>query len=633
MRSAWRRQAFRLLRPAPLPRAQLSPACRCRIPHPAVKTNPAGRTYEIEVPLKLDGARLGDVPIKITADDKLFIDAKLLRVYLDKVIVPEVLTTALAVAPEQAAQVAGGATVAGKKVPGAESSSILQTASQDKTPEPGQLGQEPPSYLPLNTLKERGIDIRYDPQALELEVLPTVDQRPVSAISLEERHEVESETLERPAYVSAYLNMRLAASYVSQSSAGNTGAQAPALDFDGAVRVGPVVLEGEGAFSTGSPTEFAQNYFQTYVLYRRGTRLVYDLPEEAIRFRAGDITPEYAGFQTSSDLLGISAEKSYAQLQPGKSIRPTGAHSFRIERLSNVDIIVDEALFRRIRLAPGNYNLSDLPLRPGANNVKLVIEDDAGARQTLEFTAFSGNELLAPGISEWSVNAGIKSYDQGVASNAANTLGSSNYTVVSKTSKFYGQRDYYFNQPAATGIYRTGIMTALTADANVQADNQVALAGAGFATQTIAGLFKAELAGSEKYNGGPGYAIQLGYGYDKIDWFGPYKTAFHVLGEYRSNDFATVGTFQSVQDYYAYAAAAYSQQLPFDVSAGLSFSYYLLNPSTTLNASDRWEADFTLSKQLWDNVTGSLSAGYGRDQAAPAPLCCVSNQTSAATCL
>jgi outer membrane usher protein len=78
-----------------------------------------------------------------------------------------------------------------------------------------------------------------------------------------------------------------------------------------------------------------------------------------------------------------------------------------------VDILVDNVLMKRIRLGPGNYNLTDLPLNPGANNVKLVIEDDTGQHQTLEFTGFSGQELLSPGISEWSVNAGFKSYDTG----------------------------------------------------------------------------------------------------------------------------------------------------------------------------------------------------------------------------
>lgn len=83
---------------------------------PAVRLNPTGRDYEIEVPLKVDGARLGDVGIKITADEKLFVDAKLLKTYLDKIFLPEVLTAALAVPEEQATQVASSASVVSKKL-------------------------------------------------------------------------------------------------------------------------------------------------------------------------------------------------------------------------------------------------------------------------------------------------------------------------------------------------------------------------------------------------------------------------------------------------------------------------------------------------------------------------------------
>ena len=219
---------------------------------PAARLNPTGRTYEVEVPLTVDGARLGDIAIKITADEKLFVDAKLLKIYLGKIMKEEVLTSVLAVPPEEATQVAGGATVVGKKTAGAPNSSVLQLASQqEKAPEPGQLGQEARSYLSLEVIKQRGVAISYDPLALELQVEPTVDQRPTGHLSLEPHGEPESQVLEQPAYVSAYLNMRMAASYVSQSSSGSTGVEAPSFDFDGAMRIGPVVLESEGTFYTG----------------------------------------------------------------------------------------------------------------------------------------------------------------------------------------------------------------------------------------------------------------------------------------------------------------------------------------------------------------------------------------------
>ena len=94
-----------------------------------VKLNPTKRVFEIEVPVKSDGALLGNVGIKITPADELFVDAKLLKKYLAKVIKPDILTAALAV-PAPATQVAGGTTLVGKKAPGAAASSMIQLASQ-----------------------------------------------------------------------------------------------------------------------------------------------------------------------------------------------------------------------------------------------------------------------------------------------------------------------------------------------------------------------------------------------------------------------------------------------------------------------------------------------------------------------
>ena len=76
----------------------------------------------------------------------------------------------------------------------------MQLVSQQlETKEPGQLGGEKPSYLSVATLKDRGIEMRYDPLNLELEVFPTVDQRPTSTISFEQRTDEQSATVEQPA--------------------------------------------------------------------------------------------------------------------------------------------------------------------------------------------------------------------------------------------------------------------------------------------------------------------------------------------------------------------------------------------------------------------------------------------------
>jgi outer membrane usher protein len=599
---------------------------------PATRINPTGRAIEIEATLKLDGARLGEVPIKISADEKIFVDAMLLKTYLGKIVKTDVLTAALQTSEDPAASVAEAETT--KRPPGAAASSVVQKAAIEKAPEPQPLGQEKPVYVALDLLVARGLAMRYDPNALELQVEPSIEQRRPGDISFARHEEIDSASLQAPAYVSAYVNMRMAASYVSQSSSGSTGVESPSFDFDAAARIGRFVLEGEGTFNSGDAKGFSRNLFNEYAFYRRGTRLVYDMPEDAIRVRAGDVTPDFAGLQTSPDILGLAAGTNYTQLQPGKSIRPTGAQSFRIERPSTVDVIVGNALVRRLKLGPGIYNLSDLPLQGGANDIKLVITDDAGASRTLQFTAFSGYELLAPGMSEWSVSAGVKSLDNGIA-NYADATAPGGYTVVNKSSKrsFYGQRDYYFDQPAATGYYRRGITDAVTAQADIQADNIVTMAGGGLVTQNWFGMVAGELAASESYEGGLGFGVKLAYGYDKFNWFDRYKASFRLAADWRSANFTTVQTYSkngivSPQPYNGSLSASYTQTLPYDVSAGLSFSYYLLLDAQGIDnrPGDRWDVDFSLSRQLWDHVSGSLSVGYGQDSTITNQTCCMYNR-------
>ena len=268
--------------------------------------------------------------------------------------------------------------------------------------------------------------------------------------------------------------------------------------------------------------------------------------------------------------------------------------------------------------------------------MKLVIEDDTGQRQTLEFTGFSGQELLAPGISEWSVNAGVKSYDMGVVEQGLSPAISSpiNTTLVNKNlaNSFYAQRQYFFDQPAVTGFYRTGILDWLTTTSNFQSDTQVVMAGADIAAQTTEGFFTAKLAASGVYGGGTGFALQLGYDYDKFNWFG-YNSSFRIIGEYRTHDFETMGTYTTPLNYSAYAAASYSQHLPWSLTGGLSFSYYFVDHTVGADPGNRWQADATISMPLSDTVSGSVSLGYGEDQTGGTSACCGNSQNGFQTFL
>ena len=138
---------------------------------------------------------------------------------------------------------------------------------------------------------------------------------------------------------------------------------------------------------------------------RRRSRLVYDFADEEIRIQAGDADVYGTGYQSAPDVLGVTVEKSPRKLSPGENIRATGKSSFRIERPSDVEVLVNGAISQKLRLRAGNYNLSDLPLATGANEVQLIITDDTGERRTLAFTTFFDGNLLGEGKHEWSATA------------------------------------------------------------------------------------------------------------------------------------------------------------------------------------------------------------------------------------
>jgi outer membrane usher protein len=253
--------------------------------------------------------------------------------------------------------------------------------------------------------------------------------------------------------IAGYVNLRAGADYSSAPFGEEEAATRARVAFDGAMRWSDIVLESAAVFE-------AEDGFA-----RGATRLVYDMPEEALRFAAGDISPLRADVQGGADLLGLSVEKSYRKLQPGRNIRPTGSRSFRIERPSNVDVLVNGHVVQRLNLRPGDYDLSDLPLAVGANDISLVIEDDVGQRRTLDFTVFSGRALLAPGVSEWAVSAGMASrYD------AAGVPGIAN---------LYSDLAYDASAPVVTGFYERGLTPDLTATVHLQADPGTVMGGPG----------------------------------------------------------------------------------------------------------------------------------------------------------
>jgi outer membrane usher protein len=191
----------------------------------------------------------------------------------------------------------------------------------------------------------------------------------------------------RPARVSAYLNLRTAVDVAYNSM--STTVTAPAATLDGAVRAGGIVAEGEGV---------ASGHRNDPAFRRIGSRLVYDDLNRTMRWTLGDLRFATRSFQGSPSVAGLSVSRLYAALDPQREIRSSGTQSFTLLTPGMVETVVNGRTVERRSFQPGTYTLQDFPLAEGSNNVRLIIQDEAGKQRTVEFNQYSSRSLLEPGI-------------------------------------------------------------------------------------------------------------------------------------------------------------------------------------------------------------------------------------------
>lgn len=533
----------------------------------STKLNPTGRAINMPVPLKDDGQPIGEIIVRINADDSISI-------------------------PKPALVEKFGPTLQGPA-----------RQKLEAMPESG-------GMVELTALKSAGFNARFDPGQLELNFVPTADQRPEGDLSLGGyRSRSISATALRPAIFSGYLNVYTGVDYLW--GADNRADRASGrLDLESVFRFYNVVVENEFSWDGDvdaftCPTNAICTYDHAGGFKRRRSRLIYDFVGEQIRVQVGDVDTYGTGFQRSPDLLGVTVEKSPRKLAPGEHIRPTGSSSFRIERNANVEVLVNGAPVRRFSLRAGNYNLRDLPLTTGANDIELIITDEAGERRSIRYTSFFDGALLAAGKNEWSVSGGVPSFYRD------------------------NERDYRTEDYFGTAFYRYGISNSVTAEVTVQGDDNVVMGGAGVFSATPWGFFGLQGAVS---NGpaGAGFAVNVNWALANIrgvvsGWSG-LRESLTFGAEYRSHDFRTPGEFLETSSGVLYAQnqywlrtyASYSVPITQSVSMTLGARYQFADDDRAVISpftlkGDRYGADITLSSPITHWMTASVTAGYSNE--------------------
>lgn len=532
------------------------------------RLNTSGRAVSMPVTFRIDGIDAGEVVVRINPDDSVMVTkstlAAKLAATLDK--------------------------------PALDRLSALGDAS---------------GGVAISELKNAGFDIQFDAGKLELQFAPSGTQRGEGDISLGRgTFPAISSNSVQPAKVSGFLNVFAGADHVWANDQRGDGQSAARLDFQSALRLGSFVIENDARYEGDldlslCPLGAKCVYSHSAGVKRERTTAVYDIPDEAIRIQAGDAFSWGTGLQRSPDFLGVSVEKAPRKLRPGENIRASGRSSFRLERAAEVEVVVNGAVVQRLRLRPGSYNLSDLPLTTGANEIQLIITDDTGDRRKLSFTTFFDGSLLGEGKSEWALSAGVPSFIRD------------------------NERRYLHGERFATGFYRLGLNDVVTGEVNLQGDSGIVMGGAGLFAATPWGNWGAQGALSSNQRG-LGYAGNLTWdvtGFTGLagSYFGG-RESLRLSAEYRSSEFSTPGEYLTTAggilypqfNYRLRLTGYYSLPLSYGITATLGARYQFaddkrvaLSPYTI--QGDRYGADLTLSAPLASWASGSLTFGYSNE--------------------
>ncbi|QQE67583.1 hypothetical protein GFS31_42960 (plasmid) [Leptolyngbya sp. BL0902] len=370
--------------------------------------------------------------------------------------------------------------------------------------------------------------------------------------------------------VSGYVNV-LGGNDIVWAGQGPTGRQPLRLAFDGALNVSGWVLEGRADVLEGGSPGFQ----------RGDVRLVRDDTANALRYIAGDITiPVSGAFQSLVPLGGISVSRNFS-LQPYRITRPTGEFTFFLERPSQVEIYINGVRVQQLRLEAGPQDIRSLSLATGSNDIQLIITNDLGQVQRLDFrTALAGN-LLAPGLQQFSYNLGFPS------------------------GSFLGQRQYDWSQPQLALAHRWGATSTLTLGGYLQATPSFQMVEADGIWASSLGNLGWDVALSHRGEVGLGMAARVQYE-RPIKAQDVAQRSLRMTAEYRDDRFTTLTSPNPSQDWLQ-ISAAYSQRLFDSASLNLGGSY-----SLGRTVPNTYSLNLGLSQSFSNGLSGSVNANYRR---------------------
>lgn len=318
---------------------------------------------------------------------------------------------------------------------------------------------------------------------------------------------------------------------------------------------------------------------------RLETTLRRDMPEAGYTINIGDGITRTGYLGRPAVFGGLQIGTNFG-LAPQVNRRPLPVVMGQTLTPSTVQLYVNDVLRQTAKVPAGPFTLDAIPAISGNGDVSVVVRDILGRETVITQPFFVASDLLAPGLNDWSVEAGKLRQDLGSASS-------------------------HYADAFASGMWRRGLTSTFTAEGRAETTRSrstVAMAG----LQAIGGQLLARVGAATSHDD------VLGSGHrwsGSLDWRGRVNSgllsaeassrSFRYLGESvgvappRLQVAAQAGLFLAN---YGRLGAGLAVQYPYDLPriATASLSY-------TAVLRDNWQVITTLSRAFGSTNATTLA--------------------------
>jgi outer membrane usher protein FimD/PapC len=254
------------------------------------------------------------------------------------------------------------------------------------------------------------------------------------------------------------------------------------------------------------------------------SNVTYDRREDLKRIVFGDFFASSGELGSTLNMGGISFSKNY-NIDPYFIKYPEIGFSGLASLPSELEVYRDGVLIRKERVAPGGFDLRDIPTYVGAGLAEVVLKDPFGREQRIPLPYYFTDTLLKKGLHEYSYNIGFLREDFGVVSNR-------------------------YNDFAFLGFHRYGMSDSLTAGIGAEATRRVFNLGLSsiLSVPRQLGVINASVAWSDSKGGRDGIGGSVSYLYQGQN------LSFNLLVRSFTRDYSNIST-ETAQDRTKYEAS------------------------------------------------------------------------------